>query len=88
MISWIDDAAKASPRSCSRGRAQGQWAVQVIGRVRRLFRAKAQRFDANGGNACGCRNSFEGAVAVTLALLGFRVKILDLWFRRRRHVRR
>jgi hypothetical protein len=34
----VDDAsAKASPGSCSGGRARGQWAVQVIGRVRGFF---------------------------------------------------
>jgi hypothetical protein len=85
----VDDAsAKASPRSCSGGWARGQLAVQVIGRVRGFFLAKAQHFDANGGDACGCHNSLEDAVAVTLALLGLQVKTLDLRSRRRRRMRR
>jgi hypothetical protein len=54
----------------------------------RVFWAKAQRFDANGADACGCRNSLEGVVAVTLVLLGLRIKILDLRSRQRRRVRR
>jgi hypothetical protein len=45
--------------------------------VRRFFPAKAQRFDANGGDACGCRNPLEGVVVVTFFVLGIRVKILD-----------
>jgi hypothetical protein len=46
--------------------------------VFRFFQAKAQRFGANGGDSCGCRNPFEGVVVVTFAMLGLRVKTLDL----------
>jgi hypothetical protein len=45
--------------------------------VRRFFRAKAQRFDANGGDACGCRNPLGGVVVGTFYTLGLRVKTLD-----------
>ena len=44
---------------------------------RRFFRAKAQRFGANGGDARGCRNPLGGAVVATFAVLGLRVKTLD-----------
>jgi hypothetical protein len=47
-------------------------------RIRWFFWAKDQRFDANGGDACGCRNPLEGAVVVTFFVLGLRVKTLDL----------
>jgi hypothetical protein len=39
---------------------------------------KAQRFGANGGDACGCRNPLEGFVVVILPVLWLRVKTLDL----------
>jgi hypothetical protein len=42
-----------------------------------FFRAKAQRFDANGGDTCGHRNPLGGAVAATFTALGLRVKTLD-----------
>jgi hypothetical protein len=45
--------------------------------VRRFFRVKAQRFNANGGDACGCRNPLEGVVVATFIVLGLRVKTLD-----------
>ena len=32
---------------------------------RRFFRAKAQRFDATGGDACGCRYSIGGVGVAT-----------------------
>jgi hypothetical protein len=44
----------------------------------RFFRAKAQGFRANDGDAYGCHDPFEGAVVVTFAMLGLRVKTLDL----------
>jgi hypothetical protein len=42
-----------------------------------FFRAKAQRFNANGGDACGYRYPLGGAVAATFTTLGLRVKTLD-----------
>jgi hypothetical protein len=42
-----------------------------------FFRAKAQRFDANGGDACGYHYPLGGAVAATFTTLGLRVKTLD-----------
>jgi hypothetical protein len=50
----------ASPGFCSVGRDRGQWVVRCISHVRRVFLAKSQRFDANDGNACRCRNHLEG----------------------------
>jgi hypothetical protein len=44
----------------------------------RFFWAKAQRFGANDGDACGCRNPFESVVVVTFAMLGLRVKTVDI----------
>jgi hypothetical protein len=62
----IDGAsAMASPRSCSRGWTQGQWALQYIGCVQGFFYVKAQCLDAKGGNACECRNPREGIVMFT-----------------------
>jgi hypothetical protein len=49
-----------------------------VPRAGRVFPAKAQRFGANDGDACGCRDPLEGVVAATLSVLGFRVKIQDL----------
>jgi hypothetical protein len=46
--------------------------------VGRVFLAKAQRFGANDGDACGCRDPLEGVVAATLSALGLRVKTQDL----------
>jgi hypothetical protein len=45
--------------------------------VRRFFRSKALRFGADGGDACGCRNTDVGAVVVTFSSLKLRVKTLD-----------
>jgi hypothetical protein len=45
--------------------------------VRRFFRAKAQRFGANGSDACGCCNPLGGVVVVTFFVPGLRVKTLD-----------
>jgi hypothetical protein len=46
--------------------------------VRESFsRAKAQRFDANDGDACGYRYPLGGAVAATFTMLGLWVKTLD-----------
>jgi hypothetical protein len=85
----VDGAsAISSPRSRFGGWARGQRTVLGIGRVQGFFRAKAQRFGANDGDACGCRNPFAGAVVVTFAMLGLRVKTLTLRSRRRRRVRR
>jgi hypothetical protein len=44
----------------------------------RVFPAKAQRFGANDGDACGCRDPLEGVVAATLSALGLWVKTQDL----------
>jgi hypothetical protein len=46
--------------------------------VRGFFWAKAQRFSANSGDACGCHNPLGGVVVVILPVLWFRVKTLDL----------
>jgi hypothetical protein len=46
--------------------------------VRGFFRAKAQRFSADGGDACGCRIPLGGVVVVILPALRLRVKTLDL----------
>ena len=47
-------------------------------RIRReLFRAKSQRFGADDGDACGCRDPLEGVVVATPDVLGLRVKTLD-----------
>jgi hypothetical protein len=46
--------------------------------VQGFFRAKAPRFSANGGDACGCRIPLEGVVVVILSVLWLRVKTLDL----------
>jgi hypothetical protein len=45
--------------------------------VRRFFWAKALRFGANGGDACGCRNPDGGAIVVTFSPLKLRVKTID-----------
>jgi hypothetical protein len=45
---------------------------------RGFFRAKSQRFGANDGDACGCRDPLEGIIVATLSALGLRVKTLDL----------
>jgi hypothetical protein len=42
-----------------------------------FFRAKAQCFDANGGNSCRYCYPLGGAIAATFTMLGLRVKILD-----------
>jgi hypothetical protein len=42
----------------------------IPGVVRRFFRAKAQRFGANGGNACGYRNPLGGTVVGTFSMSG------------------
>ena len=48
-------------------------------RIRReFFRAKSQRFGADDGDACGCRDPLEGVVVATPDVLGLRVKTLDL----------
>ena len=46
-------------------------------RWREWFRAKSQRFVANDGDACRCRDLLEGVVVAILAPC-FRVKTLDL----------
>jgi hypothetical protein len=46
--------------------------------VRGFFRAKAQRFSANGGDACGCLFPLRGVVLVIIPTLRLRVKTLDL----------
>jgi hypothetical protein len=71
-------AARASPRLWTEGQARRHWAVQVIGRVREFFQAKALHFDTNDDDVCGCRNPLEGTVVATFAPLGLRVKTLDL----------
>jgi hypothetical protein len=43
-----------------------------------FFRAKAQRFGANGGDACGCCIPLEGIVVAIFPALWLRVKTLDL----------
>jgi hypothetical protein len=48
-----------------------------MGHVRRFFRVKAQRFNANGGDTCGCRNPLEGVVVATFIVLGLRA-VADL----------
>jgi hypothetical protein len=48
-----------------------------LGAVRWFFWAKAQRFGANGGDACGCRNPLDGAVVVTFSAPKLWVKTLD-----------
>ena len=45
--------------------------------VRRFFRAKAQRFGANSGEAYGYRYPLGGVVAATFVVLGLTVKTLD-----------
>ena len=47
--------------------------------VGRFFRAKALRFRANGGGACGYRIPLESAIVGSLAGLGLRVKTLNLF---------
>jgi hypothetical protein len=44
----------------------------------RIFRANAQRFGTNGGDACGCRIPLEGVIVVILPALWLQVKTLDL----------
>ena len=44
---------------------------------REFFRAKSQRFGADNGDVCGCRDPLEGIVVATLDALGLRVKTLD-----------
>jgi hypothetical protein len=39
---------------------------------------KAQRSDANDGDARRCRDPLEGVIAATLSVLGLRVKAQDL----------
>ena len=41
---------------------------------REFFQAKSQRFGADDGDACGCRDHLEGVVVATLDALGLRVK--------------
>jgi hypothetical protein len=56
----------------------GQRAAEFSGVVEGFFRAKAQRFCANDGDACGCRFPLGGVVVVILPALRLRVKTLDL----------
>jgi hypothetical protein len=43
-----------------------------------FFSGESSALSANGGDACGCRIPFGGAVVVILPVLWLRVKILDL----------
>ena len=45
--------------ACFGGGGLGLWYFDV---ARECLRAKAQRFDADGGDACGCRVPLEGVV--------------------------
>jgi hypothetical protein len=45
--------------------------------VRWFFWAKALRFGANDGYACGCPNPLESVVVGTFFTLGLRMKTLD-----------
>jgi hypothetical protein len=38
---------------------------------------KAQRFNANSGDACGCRNPLESVIVDTFIVLGLWVKTFD-----------
>jgi hypothetical protein len=51
-----DASALAALRSHFRGLTRGQRSAEFSGAERGIFRAKAQRISANGGDAFGCRN--------------------------------
>jgi hypothetical protein len=67
-----------APRSRFGGLTQGQRTAEFSEAVRGFFRAKAQCFNTNGGDACGCRNPLGGFVVVILPVLWLWVKTLDL----------
>jgi hypothetical protein len=73
-----DASALATPRSRLGGLTREQRAAEFSVVVRGFFRAKAQRFSADGGDACGCRIPLGGVVVVILPALRLRVKTLDL----------
>lgn len=50
---------------------------EVPGCIAKVFPAKAQHFDASGGDACDCRNPLGGTVVVTSPVSGLQVKTLD-----------
>jgi hypothetical protein len=52
--------------------------------VRKFFRAKASRFDADGDDAYVYGDLLGGIVVGTFSMLGFRVKTFDHRSRRRR----
>ena len=67
----------ASPRSWPGDLSRGLWAVRLCNRLRRFFRAKAQRFGANDGDVCGYRYPPGGVVVATCVAIGLRVKTPD-----------
>jgi hypothetical protein len=69
-------SALTAPRSRFRGLTQGQWMAEFSKAVRGFFRAKAQCFSTNDGDACRCRNPLGGAVVVILPVLWLQVKTL------------
>jgi hypothetical protein len=56
-------------------RDNGQF--EIPGVVQGFFGAKAQRFGAIGGDACGCRNPLGGASVGTFCTCRLRVKTFD-----------
>jgi hypothetical protein len=70
--------ALAAPRLHFGSLTRGQQAAKFSGAVRGFLQAKAQRFSANVGDACGCRFPLEGVVEAILPMQRLRVKTLDL----------
>jgi hypothetical protein len=73
-----DASTLAAPRSWFLGLTRDSGRLSSRERCEDFFRAKAQRFGTNGGDACGCRIPLEGVVVVILPALWLRVKTLDL----------
>jgi hypothetical protein len=61
--------ALAAPRSRFGNLTRGQWAAEFSRTVRGFFRAKAQRFSANIGDACGCHFPLDGVIESILPVL-------------------